>query len=248
MADLNGRRALVTGSSRGIGRAIAQRLAADGAAVAVNYHSRSDAAEEVVAAIEAAGGKAIALGGDVSQSQDAQRLVAQTHEQLGGLDILVNNAGITRDQLLMRMSELDWELVIDTNLKSVFLICQAAIKGLMRQRSGRIVNISSVSGIDGNAGQSNYAAAKAGMIGFTRSLAREVGSRGVTVNAVAPGFVTTDLTAELDEAMLDSVRAMTPLRRLGTAKDVASAVAFLASVDASYITGQVLRVDGGFGH
>jgi 3-oxoacyl-[acyl-carrier protein] reductase len=248
MADLQGRRALVTGSSRGIGRAIAMRLAADGAAVAVNYHSRADAAQEVVAAIEAAGGTAVALGGDVSQSADAQRLVAETHEQLGGLDILVNNAGITRDQLLMRMSELDWELVIDTNLKSVFLICQAAIKGLMRQRSGRIVNISSVSGIDGNAGQSNYAAAKAGMIGFTRSLAREVGSRGVTVNAVAPGFVTTDLTAELDETMLDSVRAMTPLRRLGTAADVASAVAFLASDDASYITGQVLRVDGGFGH
>ncbi len=248
MADLRGRVALVTGSSRGIGRAIVERLAADGAAVAVNYHARSDAAEEVVAAIEGAGGTAVAIGADVSDAEAAARLVSETREQLGGLDIVVNNAGITRDQLLMRMSEADWDAVLQTNLKSVFLICQAAIKGLMRQRSGRIINISSVSGIDGNAGQANYAAAKAGMIGFTRSLAREVGSRGITVNAVAPGFVETDLINDISDALLDSVRGMTPLGRLGLPADIAAAVAFLASDDASYMTGQVLRVDGGFGH
>ncbi len=245
MADLSGRIALVTGSSRGIGRAVAERLGRDGASIVVNYLSRSDAADEVVAAIRGAGGQAEAFQADVSAAAQAQGLVEFTLERCGRLDVLVNNAGGTRDGLLMKMSDDDWDTVLNTNLRSVFLTCRAAVRPMLRQRSGRIINISSIAGIDGNMGQVNYAAAKAGIVGLTKSIAKEVGSRGITANVVAPGYVPTDLTADLPAQLLEIAVRLTPLGRLGTAGDVAGAVAFLASDDASFITAQVLRVDGG---
>ncbi len=245
MAQLTDRVALVTGGSRGIGRGIALELAKRGAAVIVNYNASADAAQEIVKAIESAGGKAQAVQADVSVLADAERLVKAATESYGKLDILVNNAGVTRDGLIAMMKEDDWDTVIDTNLKSAWNCCKAVARPMMRKHYGRIVNITSVSGIAGNGGQSNYSASKAGLIGLTKSLARELAGRQITVNAVAPGFVGTDLTANLPPTILEQINKSIPLERWGTVEDVAYAVAYLASDEAGYITGQVLSVDGG---
>ncbi len=245
MSALAGKVALVTGGSRGIGRGIALELGKRGAKVVVNYHASAEAANEVVSVIKQAGGEALAVQADVTRLEAAQSLIKATLDFGGRLDILVNNAGTTRDMLLAMMSESDWDVVIATNLKSAYNCSKAALKPMMRQKVGRIVNIASVSGLAGNGGQTNYSASKAGLIGFTKSLAKEVGGRNITVNAVAPGFVPTDLTASLSKNMLDEAIKMTPLGRLGTVEDVAYAVAFFASDEAAYITGQVLSVDGG---
>jgi 3-oxoacyl-[acyl-carrier protein] reductase len=237
--------AVVTGSSRGIGRAIALRLAAGGAKVVVNYHSNETAANEVVEQIAALGGEAIAIQADVRQVDQAQALMNAAKKAFGRVDILVNNAGTTRDTLIMRMTEDDWDTVIDTNLKGTFNCIKAATRQMMRQRYGRIVNITSVAGIGGNAGQANYASAKAGIIGLTKTVAKELGSRGITCNAVAPGLVPTDLTASLPQDLAQIAIDRTPLGRTGTPEDMAAATAFLASDEASFITGQVLAVDGG---
>lgn len=245
MGTLDGRRALVTGGSRGIGRAICLALAAEGARVAVNYHTSKAGADEVVASIEANGGEAFAVQADVSDEDAVQAMVKDVVDRLGGLDVLVNNAGITRDGLLMRMGTDDWDAVHQTNLRGAFLVTRAASRSLLRSEHGRIVNISSVVGVMGNAGQANYAAAKAGLIGFTRAVAREFGSRAVTVNALAPGFIKTDITAGLTEAQVQAVMGQIPLQRLAEPEEVAPAVVFLCSDGARYITGQTLHVDGG---
>jgi 3-oxoacyl-[acyl-carrier protein] reductase len=245
MSALAGKVAVVTGSSRGIGRAIALELARHGASVVINYHSNASAAEEVVALIREQGGQAVAVQADVSSAGQAEHLVEATLEAYGTVDILVNNAGITRDTLLMRMSEEDWDAVLDTNLKGAFHCVKAVQRTFLRKRGGRIISISSVAGVMGNAGQANYAAAKAGLIGFTKSVARELGSRNITANAVAPGFVETDMTNALPEGVIEAARAQIPLGRLGQPEDVAALVAFLASDAAAYITGQVICVDGG---
>ncbi len=245
MSDLTGKVALVTGASRGIGAAIALELASRGCAVAVNYAGSEAAAGEVVSQITSAGGRAVALQGDVSDAAACAGLVESTVAKLGGLDILVNNAGITRDGLVVRMSDDDWNAVIDTNLSGVFFMTRAASKLMMKQRSGSIVNVTSVVGLVGNAGQANYAAAKAGVVGLTKSVARELASRNVRANAVAPGFIETDMTAALSDAVCESVRGEIAMGRFGSASDVAKAVAFLAGDDAAYVTGQVLAVDGG---
>ena len=242
---MEGRVALVTGASRGIGRAIALKLAALGARVTVNYRSGEAAADEVVEAITSAGGEARAFRADVSDEEAATSLVKSVVATYGQLDILVNNAGITRDNIMARMKADDFDAVLATNLRSCWLMCRAALRVMMRARYGRIVNISSVTALMGNAGQSNYAASKAGIIGMSKSLAREIASRGITVNVVAPGFIATDMTAELSEDLLETARAHIPLGRMGQPSEVAAAVAFLASDEAKYITGQTLNVDGG---
>jgi len=245
MATLEGKKALVTGGSRGIGRAIALELARQGADVAVNYARNTEAATQVVAEIETLGRSAVALPADVGDFDKAAALVKAAIKALGRLDVLVNNAGITRDTLLLRMQEADWDEVLRVNLKGVFNTSKAAVRSMMRQRAGRIINISSVSGLMGQVGQANYSAAKAGMIGLTKSMAREFAARGITVNAVAPGLITTDMTAALDEELREQMRSLIPLGRFGVAEDVAHVVAFLASDAAAYITGAVLPVDGG---
>ncbi len=242
---LQGKIALVTGSSRGIGAAIAKELAAQGATVILNHRDSAAQAEAIAAEITVAGGQAVVIQADVSNFADAQRLIKETVDRFGRLDILVNNAGTTRDMLIMMMPEADWDLVIQTNLKSAFNCAKAAVRPMMKQRSGRIVNITSVSGLAGQAGQTNYSASKAGIIGFTKALAKEVGSRGITVNAVAPGFVPTVLTDVLTEEQKRTIISMTPLGRFAKPEEIAYATAFLASDQAAFITGQVLSVDGG---
>jgi 3-oxoacyl-[acyl-carrier protein] reductase len=242
---LAGQVAIVTGGSRGIGRAIALALAGEGCRVAINYYRNAEAARQVVQEIEALGSQALAVQADVSQGAEAQALIERTLEAFGTVDILVNNAGITRDGLLMRMSEADWDAVLDTNLKGAYHCIKAVQRTLLRKRAGRIIQISSVSGLRGNAGQANYAAAKAGLIGLTKAVARELAPRGITVNAVAPGFIETDMTHALGDETVAQVQTQIPLGRLGRPEDVAAAVLFLASPQAAYITGQVLCVDGG---
>ena len=243
--QLEGKVALVTGGSRGIGRAIALLLAKRGADVAINFAGNEAAAQATVDEIKALGRKAIMIKADVAVNAACVAMVDQVVQEFGKIDILVNNAGITRDGLLMRMKEEDWDAVLNTNLKSVYNCSKAAIKYMMKARAGRIVSISSVVGLMGNAGQANYAAAKAGIIGFTMALAKEVASRGITVNSVAPGFVNTDMTKVLPEKVVENLKAAIPLAKFGEPEDIAKAVAFLVSDDAAYITGQTLHVDGG---
>ena len=245
MAQLSERIAVVTGASRGIGRGIALELARRGATVVVNYNSSAEAAEAVVAEIKEAGGKAAASKADVSDEGQVNDLIKQTTTDYGKIDILVNNAGTTRDNVIMMMKPEDFDTVIQTNLRSAWLCSKAAVRTMMRKRYGRVINITSVSGIAGQSGQTNYSASKAGLIGLTKSLAREVASRGITVNAVAPGFVLTDLTRDLPEDLTAQLNDFIPLGRWGEIAEVAHAVAFLASDDAAYITGHVLNVDGG---
>ncbi len=243
--DLSGKTVLVTGAGRGIGRHIALLSAKAGADVAITYASSSGPADEVVKLIQGLGRKAVAYQADASDSIRSVEVIEDIVNQWGKLDVLVNNAGITKDTLLMRMSESQWDDVIRTNLTSVFNYCKAASKPMMKQREGSIINISSVVGITGNAGQSNYAASKAGMIGFSKSLAKELASRNIRVNVVAPGYILTDMTGGLPEAVIEKINAETPMGRSGQAEEVASAVVFLASNASSFITGEVLKVDGG---
>jgi 3-oxoacyl-[acyl-carrier protein] reductase len=243
--NFSGKSVLVTGSSSGIGAAIAQEFASGGAKVAVHYRGNAQGAENVAAAIREKGAECTLYQADVSDSQQAAELVKQVQNDLGGLDILVNNAGTTRDTLLLSMSDEQWDAVINTNLRSVYAVSRAALRGMIRKRWGRIINITSVVGLTGQAGQANYAASKAGIIGFTKSLAREVASRNITVNAVAPGFIPSALTGVLTEEQKAGIIANTPLGRMGTTEEVAWAVAFLAAERSGFITGQVLTVDGG---
>jgi 3-oxoacyl-[acyl-carrier protein] reductase len=245
LMNFNDKIALVTGASRGIGRAIAVELASLGAKVVVNYNSSADAAEEVVAEIEGLGSEAIAVQADVSDFDQAKKLIQTGIDHFGELHILVNNAGITRDGLIMTMSEQDWDAVSTTNLKSTFNCSKAAIRHMMRKRYGRIINITSISGKMGNAGQTNYSASKAGQMGFTKALAREVASRNITVNAVSPGFIETDIWDTVPEDIRSGLMDVIPLGRVGKPEEVAKAVAFLASDEAEYITGHILNVDGG---
>ncbi len=245
MADLSGKTALVTGGSRGIGRAIALALAGAGADVAITFRSAADEAAKVVHDIEAAGRRAKAFQSDAADFAGAAAVVEAVLARFSRLDILVNNAGITKDGLLMRMSEQDWDSVIATNLKSVFNFSKAAIRPMMGQRSGKIISISSIAGVIGNPGQTNYAASKAGMIGFTKSLARELGSRNIQVNAIAPGFIDTDMTAALSAEQRQKLEQDIPLKRTGTPAEIAGVACFLASSGSDYITGQVFCVDGG---
>lgn len=242
-----GKTALVTGASRGIGKAIAKALAAEGAMVIVNYNGSKEAAEQTVAEIQAEGGQAVSYGCSVADAEAVEAMIKQSIAEHGRLDILVNNAGITRDNLILKMKEEDFDAVLNTNLKGVFHTCRYVARQMLKQKSGCIVNISSISGVMGNAGQTNYAASKAGVIGFTKSLARELASREIRVNAIAPGFIETEMTDKLSQAAVDAGKGQIPFGRFGKAQEVAKAVCFLASEDASYITGQVLHVDGGMG-
>ena len=242
---LEGKKALVTGASRGIGRAIALAVAAEGADVVVNYAGSEAAAKAVAAEIEAMGRKALVLQADISSNEAATAMMDAAVKEFGRIDSLVNNAGITRDGLLMRRKEEDWDAVLTTNLKGVFNCTKAAVKYMMKQKAGRIVSISSVVGLMGNAGQANYAAAKAGVLGFTKAVAKEVAARGITVNAIAPGFIQTDMTAVLSEKVVEGMLNTIPLHKWGDPEDIAKAVVFLVSDDAKYITGQTLHVDGG---
>ncbi|MEN6327343.1 MAG: 3-oxoacyl-[acyl-carrier-protein] reductase [Syntrophomonas sp.] len=249
---MNNQVAVVTGSSRGIGKAIALQLAADGYRIVVNYYNQGNEqannkqqAEEVLAEISAAGGSGIIIGADVSDPQSAQNLVDKTVQEMGQIDVLVNNAGINKDQLILRITNEDWDRIINTNLNSAFYCSRAAIKYMVKKRFGRIITISSVVGLGGNAGQAHYAATKAGLLGLTFSIAKEYGSRGITANAVAPGFIQSDMTDALTPQQSTQITSGISVGRLGTPEDVAGAVAFLASPRASYISGQVIRVDGG---
>lgn len=242
--SLTGRVALVTGSTRGIGRAVAARLVREGAVVVVTGRDK-DVAESVAAELDGDGGRAIGLPLEVSRPESVDELISEVNERLGGIDILVNNAGITRDTLLMRMSDEDWDQVVDVNLKGAVRCAKGVLRGMLKKRWGRIINISSVVGIIGNPGQTNYSASKAALIGFTKSLAREVASRGITVNAVAPGYIESDMTDALTKEQKDAIADRIPQGRVGTPEEVAGCVAFLASEDASYITGHTLVVDGG---
>ncbi|MFC9538382.1 3-oxoacyl-[acyl-carrier-protein] reductase [Lysinibacillus sp. NPDC056959] len=245
MRKLEGKVAVVTGASRGIGRAIALKLANEGAKVVVNYSGSQAKAEEVVAMIQENGGEAIAVQASVSKTEEVTALMDATVKTFGSLDILVNNAGITRDNLLMRMKEDEWDDVLDTNLKGVFLCTKAVTRQMMKQRAGRIINISSIVGVAGNAGQANYVAAKAGVIGLTKTTAKELASRNILVNAIAPGFIETEMTDQLPEDIKQGMLTQIPLAKLGQPEDIAKAVTFLASDDANYMTGQTLHIDGG---
>ncbi|HUF53988.1 MAG TPA: 3-oxoacyl-[acyl-carrier-protein] reductase [Dehalococcoidia bacterium] len=247
MFDLTGRVAVVTGGSRGIGRSICRDLASRGAAVAINYHQSSQQADELAQEITAAGGKAITVQADVRKPEDCERLIAEAVAAWDKLDILVNNAGYNRDTLILRMSLEDWDEVMELNLRAVFLCTKAALRPLMKNRWGRVINIGSVSGLAGNAGQANYAAAKSGLVGFTRAVAREMGSRNITANLIMPGLVITELTKDIRREIVEGVKQRLLIDRMGKPEDVSSCVVYLASDEAGYITGQVLAVDGGLG-
>ena len=244
---MEGKVAVVTGASRGIGKAIAVKLASKGATVVINYNGSRERAEEVKNEVESAGGKAVIIQCNVADFDACKEFIETVIKEQGRIDILVNNAGITKDGLLMKMSEEDFDKVLDTNLKGTFHTIRAALRQMIRQRSGRIINMASVVGVSGNAGQANYAASKAGVIGLTKTAAREVASRGITVNAVAPGFIETEMTDVLSEDVKENLLGSIPLKRMGQTKDIAETVAFLASDKAAYITGQTISVDGGMG-
>lgn len=243
--NLSGKVALVTGASRGIGKACALYLAELGAKVAINYSRSSEQADQVVAQIKEMGGEAIAIRADVSKQAEVETMVDETIKSLGGLDILINNAGVTKDTLLIRMKEEDWDQVLDINLKGAFLVTKAAAKYMMKKRQGKIINISSVIGVSGNAGQANYAASKAGIIGFSKSIAKELAPRGILVNIIAPGFIDTDMTDVLNDQVKEAILSQIPLGRYGDPEDIAYLVGFLSSEQSQYITGQVIHVDGG---
>jgi 3-oxoacyl-[acyl-carrier protein] reductase len=247
LINLNDKKVLITGSSRGIGAEIAKKMAALGAEVIINYAHSKTRAEEVKSEIEAVGGKAHLLQADVSDIDQAAELVKTSYKKMGGLDVLVNNAGITRDKLLMRMKEEDWDQVLDINLKGVFNCTKNAVRYLLKSENGKLINISSVVGVNGNAGQANYSAAKAGIIGFTKSMAKELASKGVCSNAIAPGFIDTEMTDELNDKIKEGIIEQVPLARFGKAEEVADLAAFLASDNANYINGEVIKIDGGMG-